>query len=866
MGQGRRRQQRGRVIILALTVIAVIFGIATMIPPSQRNMKPHRAESVLQGVPLDPRSPWPKFRANAQQTGRSTVMPQMTGRQPWVFRTGRGVFSSPVIDGAGTVYVGSADHHFYALDRTGALRWKVATAGVIDSSALLDDQNRVYFGSGDAHIYAVNRETGEVLWKTRAHTVDEVRSEYGLKTYNVDWFEGNIAMLPDGRLLAPNDNYLLYVLDRDTGHRERVLVSNEMIWSSPAVNAVTGRFFFGSQFIALRNVFAWDAASGKRLWASGGLGSNAASPLLTSNDPRGALVVGGYDGYVRAYAQDNGKKLWSFGTRDHIYASPAQLQDGTLIQASADGTVYALNPDDGTVVWAFDTLEPLRSSPAIDGAGTIYVGSGEGKLFALNSDGTLRWSYQCITEIRNDLNASPAIGPEGVAVAGESGEVFFVPFDYPLTSAGRADPRAFSDVGETLPKDGASLVWTGPFGKLSLDPPSTLEAHAPLTFSLWVRNRGDTVQSALVAKSFDVSWGGAYASPSPPRVEVAANGRFVTLIPQETWTSPEGGTLTLRMRSRYVTEQRRLGLKFFGGRDGGVVDSQVEFQVQPRSEATMPYQAPREPGAAGTVFELRRLAVPNPTMLPSWNQIGFDSLHYLAGLVESTQSGGVLWVVPGRYDERTGRTVVAPDLKDRFVLNIDHHGGLLTLSNYRPFKLTFVGSWDMPFGAYRVATRAPTTGDSAYQPAALTALVLGDELEFYGTFLKIMGLTHFWTGHMPVYGGMDVGLWQGQPEFDATQVGTGIFSLHDNVARVKLQGGRLKLGEHVFGLLLVDGASGAPVRAGYARDMNIVVDADGCVEEVAVPLLESSPATMRAYYMVDTYPALRGAIQGNAAP
>ena len=57
-------------------------------------------------VPLDPHSPWPKFRRDARQTGLGGVRPHRSGLRPWAFHTRRGVFSSPVISGDGTVYVG----------------------------------------------------------------------------------------------------------------------------------------------------------------------------------------------------------------------------------------------------------------------------------------------------------------------------------------------------------------------------------------------------------------------------------------------------------------------------------------------------------------------------------------------------------------------------------------------------------------------------------------------------------------------------------------------------------------------------------------------------------------------------------------
>ena len=63
-------------------------------------------------VPLDPHSPWPKFRRNPHQNGRSPLLPQDSGRAPWVFRTGKGVFSSAVVDADGTIYIRAGDRNF----------------------------------------------------------------------------------------------------------------------------------------------------------------------------------------------------------------------------------------------------------------------------------------------------------------------------------------------------------------------------------------------------------------------------------------------------------------------------------------------------------------------------------------------------------------------------------------------------------------------------------------------------------------------------------------------------------------------------------------------------------------------------------
>ncbi|MRS03329.1 hypothetical protein EG832_08930, partial [bacterium] len=429
-----KNRHLGLYILCSIVVIAVVVYIIQFVPFGKYDFSAAPTTTVTAegtfdyAIPLDPASPWAKFRANDLQNGRTPVQPTANDLAPWTYRTGKGIFSSPVVDGDGNVYVGSADTNFYCFNPDGTVKWSVKTGEIIDSSALLDDQGYVYFGSGDANVYKVNRETGEVVWKAPAHTVEEVEQEFGIKTYNVNWFEGNIGILQDGTLIAPNDNYLVYSLNRDSGEKGTIFPSNEMVWSLPSVNIETNRLFFASCNQILQNVFGYDL-SGERQWLSGSFGTVAATTMLTNTSDKGAVLVGGFDGYLRAFAQDTGKLLWKFGTKDHIYASPAQLSDGTIIQPSTDGTLYAINPETGKSIWEFDTLEPIRSSPAVDGNDNIYFGNGEGKLYSINPDGTLRWSYQLITDVRNDLNSSPALGFDGIYIAGESGEVFFVPYD-----------------------------------------------------------------------------------------------------------------------------------------------------------------------------------------------------------------------------------------------------------------------------------------------------------------------------------------------------------------------------------------------------------------------------------------------------
>ncbi len=790
-------------------------------------------------VPLDPHSPWPKFRRNAQQNGRSPVPPRDCGRAPWVFRTGKGVFSSPVVDGDGTIYVGSADRTFYAVDRDGKLKWKFLTGEVIDSAALVDDQGRVIFGSGDGRLYALNRATGEVLWTFQADS-PAVNSAF------INWFEGNVAIGTDGTLYVPNDNFCTYAVRRATGERMWCFKTLDQTWSLPALNPSTGRLFVGNNFAFFRNTFALDAATGRRVWRGTAGGSVAASPLVTGD---GAVVVGAFDGYVRAYDQARGRERWRFGARDHIYASPAEMADGTIIQPSADGAIYAINPHDGSLRWAFDTREPIRSSPAIDADGNIYVGSGEGRLFVLNPDGTLRWSVRLIEDQRDDLNASPALGTGAIVIAGENGGIFSVPYDYCLRPA-LDDPRCTVGGAEGLPRDGVFLLSTTRFGRLLPEPPAEIDANEPVTFSLFVRRNGDTQLALIDSASVRVT----LAPDTPAHVDVSGDRKFITIVPKMPYAGVSGGDLTVRVQGQYLVNLQRSGLRFSGGDAGGRFDHTFRFAVRPRAGDGLPLPVPRAPGDRAGVWELSRLAAPLPTILPSYNQIGFDSIHYLIGVVEGDGTRAIAWAVGGRLAGTDGRSEVDPASRVRFPLEMRYDAGLLTMTNEAGFTIEFNG-FPLPFEFFRVATRVNARGEALYSPALNSKATCG-RIDFYGEFLQALGYCNPTTDLLNVLGGAE--LWPHGNGVQTPPDGIGRVSFaasYDHVTAT-FSGSQLRGDEHNIGLLLVDPAGGGPLPLSYAGGTTHTATPDGTIASTTLAFAPGAVhGDARVYAMVDTYPA-----------
>jgi outer membrane protein assembly factor BamB len=74
----------------------------------------------------------------------------------WVFQTGGAIWSSPAVDGYGTVFVGALDQKLYAIDAaTGGQKGVFQAADQIRSSSAIDANRVVYFPAIDGTLHAV---------------------------------------------------------------------------------------------------------------------------------------------------------------------------------------------------------------------------------------------------------------------------------------------------------------------------------------------------------------------------------------------------------------------------------------------------------------------------------------------------------------------------------------------------------------------------------------------------------------------------------------------------------------------------------------------------------------------------------------
>jgi outer membrane protein assembly factor BamB len=779
--------------------------------------------------PFEAGSPWPKFRGNAAQTGGSSVRPSTQGGAQWKFPTGRGIFSSPIVSADGTVYFGSADRTFYALRPDGTVKWSIPTGEIIDSAGLLDDRGRVYFGSGDGILRAADAGTGRIVWTMHADDPSKVGSL-------IDWFEGNVAIGTQGTLYVPNDNFLFYALDRDTGAVSWAYKMPDQTWSLPSIDPTTGLLYIGNNNLLPllgKNTFAIGPAATTE-WAKATLGTIAASPLLTAD---GKVIVGGFDGTVRAYAAEDGSPLWEVATRDHIYASPAQLPDGAIVQPSADGTVYAVSPADGAVRWTFDAGTPLRASPAVDGDGNTYVGGGDGNLYVLRSDGSLRYAMRLIADVRNDLNSSPALGRDAVYLGGESGEMFSVPYDWCLRPENASDARCTTS--RTPAADGASLAWVNAFGDTLAAPPAAIDGNDRVTLLLAVRARGAQQIAVIDSTSIQVT----LDPPADVETDVSGDGKFVSITPKHALAA---GPLAITVHASYLVGLDRSGLRLSGGHPGGTVDAKFATSVNAMTG-----------GAIDTTsaYEVTRLSIPLPTVMPSYNQIGFDQMRYLVGTVEVNGPTGLAWMVGAKLPDSAGPSVVDPTSQAVFPMTVDLSGALATMTAASGLQV-HVMNFTLPFQSFRLATSFLATGESAGTAEIAGSAICG-KIDTYGPFLQQLGLCNPQTDVIRVLGAANVARRKdlapppsaGTVTFAKTTDATG--AVTSIVATVSAS--HVRPDEHLAGILAVDPATGQPLTLPYGTGTTRTSAPDGTLATVTLPTQGTAiPPMARVYLMVDT--------------
>src|SRR5579859_7141868 len=130
---------------------ALLLGLAGSLAPSPMSPKIGLAlsprVSITCGLQGPAKSPWPKYHADARNTGLGAAS-GATGKLKWKFNAGGGMFlATPTIAPDGTIYAANDNGYLYAVNADGTQKWKFAVTGELLGSPAVDSNGTIYQGS-----------------------------------------------------------------------------------------------------------------------------------------------------------------------------------------------------------------------------------------------------------------------------------------------------------------------------------------------------------------------------------------------------------------------------------------------------------------------------------------------------------------------------------------------------------------------------------------------------------------------------------------------------------------------------------------------------------------------------------------------
>src|SRR6266571_3172935 len=256
--------------------------------------------------------------------------------------------------------------------------------------------------------------------RTHFNTDEHILSTGSVSRLTQAWaapVEGAIGIsspaVANGMVYIGSFDHKVYAFDAATGRRVWATPTQDTIYSSPAV--ANGVVYIGSSD---HKMYALNASSGHVIWTFP-TGSNInSSPAVVD----GVVYFGSYDHKMYAIDAASGKLMWAVPVAGGIFDSPAVDNGIVYIGTKENSTLYAMNMSTGKINWMMPTGDYINSSPAI-AYGTVYVGAKDGKLYAFDAfSGKEKWT--AINIPGAEIASSPTIA-NGVVYAGSWNRHFY---------------------------------------------------------------------------------------------------------------------------------------------------------------------------------------------------------------------------------------------------------------------------------------------------------------------------------------------------------------------------------------------------------------------------------------------------------
>lgn len=279
------------------------------------------------------------------------------------------------------------------------LEWKHQTSGQVYATPLVTD-GTVYIGSTDSVFYALDAFSGKEKW--RFHSGYPIRSSAAVQNKRILFESGN-------RLFALNARgKLIWERDLCDGEASMQLDPWDFHRSSPYLHE--GVVYIGTEDGSL---LGFAAISGEQVLSCQTLSE---FPIRTTPVVHDHMVIyGDWNGVIYANDISNGMLVWKYDTKkDGTHPWPNSILTNLVVAgeslyfAGKSNRLYALDVDSGNKKWHYSspTDQWLIGGPVVKD-GVVYLGSSDQNLFhAIDaSNGNVIW----ITELDSRIWGNAAI-------------------------------------------------------------------------------------------------------------------------------------------------------------------------------------------------------------------------------------------------------------------------------------------------------------------------------------------------------------------------------------------------------------------------------------------------------------------------
>ncbi|MBW3582503.1 MAG: PQQ-binding-like beta-propeller repeat protein [Euryarchaeota archaeon] len=399
--------------------------------------------------------------------------------------------ASPVISGD-TLYIGTMDGMFYALDKDSSrTRWSFDAGAPIRGTATIES-DRIYFATFDisstpskGQLYVLQRKDGSII----AQKELDGASWGGPVVQAGKVFVGTES----GSLIAYETEGFSQLWTFSTsqfGIAKGEVRTVPMLYENKVYFGSFNHFFFavdaGGKAGTTTTTVSWMDKVGDIVYSSG---------VIDPNTMGGTAFLGSYDGQLYAFASGAKSNTTGCphqdGRKDHPANAPCSAAIRYRYDAGAsiavaptvandrvffgdlDGKFHSIQARYGRTNWIHDVGAPIRSSPAVVNH-TIVFGADDGKLHVLKeAPNGLTLVSTSTFDLGGKVHSSPAISAGTVYIATQDGVL------YAVLDAKKAPPEVKPDPKPDLMVD---KVVSEP------DPPV---AGDPLKLNVTYKNLGE---------------------------------------------------------------------------------------------------------------------------------------------------------------------------------------------------------------------------------------------------------------------------------------------------------------------------------------------------------------------------------------